>query len=129
MLSAWGAVRLAAALRWWDVLTEFESSLSPLYLAGSGAVWCAAGGVLFWGVLTGRSWLRFALLTAAVLWYGQHWVERIYFQAARANVWFVFIATTLPLAALVIDLNLPSVKKYFMMSEEHEQANKPTETP
>src|SRR5829696_4038152 len=32
-LSAWGLLRLFAAWRWWDVLTEFHARLSPLYLS------------------------------------------------------------------------------------------------
>ena len=74
-----------AALRWWDVLREFESSLSALYLSIGGAVWCVAGSVLFWGVVSRKSWLCSTLLASAVLWYGQYWVERIFFQAAPAN--------------------------------------------
>lgn len=128
-LSAWGALRFIAALRWWDVLTEFESSLSALYLSIGGAVWCVAGGVLFWGVVTRKSWLRSTLLASAVLWYGQYWVERIFFQAAPANTGFVLVATTILLAVVIVDLQLPGTRRYFKTSEEHEQADQPTKTP
>lgn len=127
-LSAWGAVRFAAALRWWDVLNEFGASLSPLYLSVSGAVWCAAGGILFWGMLTRKTWSRPALLASAVLWYGQYWVERIFFQAPRANTGFVLIVTTLLLAVVVVGTFLPGTKTYFTRIEEHEQADQSTKT-
>lgn len=122
-LSAWGAVRFIAALRWWDVLTEFESSLSALYLSIGGAVWCAAGGVLLWGTSSRRPWSRPALLASAVLWYVQYWVERIFFQAPHANAGFVLIVTTLLLTAIISAANLPSAKMYFTRIEEHEQAD------
>ncbi len=124
LLSAWGAVRVAAALRWWTVLTEFESSLSVWYLSIGGAVWCAAGGALFWVLATRKRYARSALLISVVLWYCQYWVERIFFQASHTNNAFVLIVMIVFLTALVVDINLPNVKKYFMMSEEHEQADK-----
>lgn len=126
--SAWGALRFIAALRWWDVLTEFESSLSALYLSIGGAVWCVAGGVFFWGIVTRKPWIRSTLLASAVLWYGQYWVERIFFQATQANTVFVLVATTMLLAVVIVDLQLPGTRKYFMTSEAHEQADKSTET-
>lgn len=128
LLSAWGAVRLVAALRWWEVLTEFESRLSPLYLSIGGAVWCVAGGVLYRMLATRKPQARSALLIAAVLWYGQYWVERMFFQAPRANTGFVLIATMLLLAVPIIAANHPGTKKYLMTSEAHEQADKSTET-
>ncbi|MEW6086543.1 MAG: hypothetical protein AB1607_18305 [Chloroflexota bacterium] len=127
-LSAWGALRFIAALRWWAVLTEFKSSLSASYLSIGGAVWCVTGGVLFWGVVTRKPWLRSALLASAVLWYGQYWVERIFFLAVQANNVFVAIATTILLAAAIISLYHPGTRRYFRTSEEHEQADQPTKT-
>ncbi len=124
LLSAWGAVRVAAALRWWTVLTEFESSLSVWYLSIGGAVWCAAGGVLFWALATRKRYARSALLISVLLWYCQYWVERIFFQASHTNTAFVLIVMIILLAVIIAGLNLPSVKNYFMKSEEHEQADK-----
>jgi hypothetical protein len=127
-LSAWGAVRLVAALRWWDVLNEFGASLSPLYLAAGGAVWGVAGGVLYWHMATRKPRARSALLASAFLWYGQYWVEWMFFQAPRANTGFVLTLTTTLLAVVVIAVHLPGTKTYFTMSEEHEQADEYTET-
>ncbi len=128
LLSAWGALRFAAALRWWDVLTEFESSLSPLYLSIGGAVWCIAGVVLYRMLATRKRRARSALLAAAVLWYGQFWVERIFFHTAPSNTGFVLIATTLLLAVIILAVYLPGTKNQFITSEENEQAEKRTET-
>ncbi len=128
LFSAWGAVRLVAALRWWDVLYEFEARLRPLYLSMNGIIWCVVGGVFFWAVITRRRWLRPALLFAAILWYCQYWVERIFFQAQRANTVFVAIVTTLLLAVIATCIFLPSTKTYFTRIEEHEQADQSSET-
>lgn len=128
LLSAWGAVRFAAALRWWDVLKEFESSLSALYLSIGGAVWCVAGVVLFWMVARRRPRARSALLASTILWYCQYWVERLFFQATRANSVFVLVVSTFILAVIIVDLHLPSTRNHFITSEEHEQADKPTKT-
>ena len=123
MLSVWGALRFAAALRWWDVLTEFESRLSPMYLALSGAAFCVAGGVLYWAAHTRRRWFRSALLVAAVLWYGQFWIERSLYPMAQANTGFVLIATTLLLAVVIVGSTLQVTRKYFLKSEAHEHAD------
>ena len=124
MLSAWGAVRLAATLRWWSALTEFESSLSVWYLSIGGAVWTVVGGALFWALATRKPRARSALLVSVILWYCQYWVERIFFQTSRTNTAFVLTAMIVLLAALIADINLPNVKKYFTKSEDHEQADK-----
>ena len=58
ILSAWGAVRFFAALRWWNVLNEFGAKLSPLYLSVTGAVWSVAGGVLLISILRQKGWAR-----------------------------------------------------------------------
>src|ERR671922_1502095 len=88
-LSAWGAVRLLAALRWWNVLNEFEARLSPLYLSITGAGWMVAGAVLLWGLFRGTWWIYRAIPVSIVLWIVQYWVERLFFESPRANLLFV----------------------------------------
>ena len=78
-LSAWGAVRLIAALRWWNVLNEFEARLSPWYLSITGAGWIVIGAVLLWGLFTGRLWTIWAILASISLWIVQYWIERLFF--------------------------------------------------
>ncbi|MFT3894885.1 MAG: hypothetical protein QM730_24915 [Anaerolineales bacterium] len=76
-LSAWGAVRFAASLRWWDVLSMFDSRLSPVYLSISGAGWVLAGGVLIWGALSRKRWAYPAIPTYFILWLTVYWIERV----------------------------------------------------
>jgi hypothetical protein len=119
-LSAWGAVRLLAALRWWDVLYEFDARLSPLFLSITGAGWVAAGGVLLFGLWTGKAWARPAFVTAILLWLIEYWIERIFFQSSRANLYFALTGSVVILAIALIAALHRGTKLFFTKSEEHE---------
>jgi hypothetical protein len=122
-LSAWGLVRLIAALRWWDLLNEFGARLSPLYLSITGAAWMVAGAVLLWGLFSGRSWTRLAILSAICVWLIQYWIERIFFESPRANLVFALIASILLLIVTLISVFNRKTQEFFIRSEEHEQPN------
>src|SRR5512141_2255525 len=92
-LSAWGAVRLFAALRWWDVLSEFGARLSPLYLSIAGAGWVVVGAVLLWGLFGGKPWIRWAIPVSISLWLVAYWVERMFFESPRENLLFALMAS------------------------------------
>lgn len=126
ILTAWGVVRLMAALRWWAVLTEFGSSLSPLYLSITGAGWGAAGGVLLFGILRRKKWAAPGAVASIMLWLIEYWVERIFFQSERANLPFVLSSSIIVVGIALILSNLPGPKSFFAKSEEHEQ---PVEKP
>ena len=122
-LSAWGLIRLFAALRWGDVLYEFHASLSPLYLSITGAFWGIAGVVLLWSIWSGKTWSYRAILAAVVLWLAEYWIERVFFQAPRANLPFALLSSALLLAVtFAITLNRHTIN-FFTKSEEHEQSN------
>lgn len=125
-LSAWGAVRFVAALRWRDVLAEFGSSLSPLYLSVTGAGWVVAGGVLFFSIFRGREWARLGAVGFVLLWLIEYWVERVFFQTPRANLPFALTFSILTVIITWILAFLPGTKSFFAKSEEHEQ---PVEKP
>jgi len=125
-LTAWGAVRFVAALRWWDVLNEFGASLSPLYLSITGAGWGVAGGVLLSGILRRRTWALPAVVTSILLWLIEYWIERIFFQSDRANLPFALMSSILVVAVTWVLATLPRTKYFFAKSEEHEQ---PVEKP
>jgi hypothetical protein len=120
-LSAWGLLRLIGALRWWEVLDQFNSRLSPQYLAITGAVWMAAGIVLLWGILAVKRWVYLAVPISIFIWLAEYWLERIFFQDPRANLTFM-IAITIATAAvtLLITFNRRT-KEFLLKSEEHEQ--------
>jgi len=125
-LSAWGAVRLFAALRWWNMLNEFGGRLGPIYLSITGTGWVVAGIVLLFGMLMVKTWVRPAILTSFLLWLIEYWIERIFFQSSRANLLFVLISSFIGIAAAIIAISLRSTKFFFTRSEEHEQ---PDENP
>ena len=120
-LSAWGAVRLLAALRWWNVLTEFEARLSPLYLSITGAGWIVAGIVLLWGMFSGKLWTRLAIPASILLWVIQYWIERVFFESPRPNAAFVLSITILLFIVTLISAFNRKTKEFFIRSEEHEQ--------
>ncbi|HJR80543.1 MAG TPA: hypothetical protein VJ821_10750 [Anaerolineales bacterium] len=122
-LSVWGAVRLFAALRWWAILYEFGASLSPLYLFLTGLGWVLAGGLLLWGTWSGKAWARWAFPLSISLWLVEYWLERLFFQSARANLAFALIISTLLLLLTLIITFRRNTQIFFRRSEEHEQSN------
>jgi hypothetical protein len=126
ILSAWGAIRLFAALRWWDVLHEFDARLSPLYLSITGAGWVIAGGVLLWSMWSGKAWARWAIPVSIGIWLLEYWIERLFFQSPRANLPFALIASALLLILTIAITINRNTKNFFMKSEEHEQPNEDT---
>jgi hypothetical protein len=126
-LSAWGLVRLIAALRWWDLLNEFGARLSPLYLSSTGACWIIAGTVILWGLFGGRPWTRLAIFSAICVGLIQYWIERIFFESARANLVFALIASILLFIVTLISAFNRKTQEFFIRSEEHEQPNEDTD--
>jgi hypothetical protein len=123
-LSAWGAIRFFAALRWWDVLYEFNARLSPLYQSITGAGWGVAGCVLLWSIWGGKAWSRAAVPVSVILWLVEYWIERLFFQSPRANLPFALIASSLWLALTFACVSNRSTKNFLTGSEEHEQPDK-----
>lgn len=121
ILSVWGAVRLFAALRWWDMLSEFGSSLSPLYLSITGAGWVVAGGVLISAIFRRQGWARPGAVAFILLWLIEYWIERIFFQAQRANLPFALTLSILTVIISWILAFLPGTQSFFAKSEAHEQ--------
>lgn len=127
-LSAWGVVRLFAALRWWNVLNEFGARLSPLYLSITGAGWAVVGGVLLWSLFSGKPWTRWAIPIAILLWLIGYWIERLFFESPRANLYFALIVSILLLTGTFISALNRRTRKFFIRSEEYEQSNEHTES-
>jgi len=120
-LSVWGVIRFWAALRWWNVLSEFKSSLSPLYLLLTGAGWGTAGIVLLFGLLKLKAWARQAVVSSALIWLLEYWIERIFFQASRSNLPFALTCSITVIGIILILIMLPDTISFFIKSEEHEQ--------
>ena len=122
-LLAWGAVRLFASLRWWDVLVEFRSGLSPWYLSITGAGWSVVGGVLLWSMFIRKKWTPRAILTSITIWLIEYWIERVFYQASRANLPFAVTGSIVILCITLISTLHKSTQNFFTRSEEYEQRN------
>jgi hypothetical protein len=122
-LLAWGTVRFFAALRGWDVLVEFRSTVSPWYLSITGAGWAVAGGVLLWSLFVGKKWTRLAILTSISVWLIEYWLERVFFQQARANLLFAVVSSIVIVCIALITTLHRSTLNFFNRSEEYEQQN------
>ncbi len=120
-LSVWGAVRLIAALRFWNMLSEFEAHLSPLYFLITGAGWVVAGALLLWGLFRGTMWTYWAIPVSITLWIVQYWIERVFFQAPRANVTFALLLSALLFILTLLSVFNRKTKEFLIRSEEHEQ--------
>jgi hypothetical protein len=126
-LSVWGAVRLLAALRWWEVLDEFGARLSAQYLLITGAGWIVIGVFLLWALFSAQLWAYRAIPIAISLWLVQYWVERLFFEAPRANLPFAWIASLLLLAVTLTCAFNRRTREFFIRSEDHEQPNEDTD--
>ena len=122
-LLAWGAVRFFASLRWWNVLVEFRSTLSPLYLSVTGAGWSVVGCVLLASLFFGKKWTHRAILTSILIWLIEYWIERVFFESPRANLPFAVTGSIVILCiTLIVTLN-KRTQNFFTRSEEYEQRN------
>ncbi|MBK9927876.1 MAG: hypothetical protein IPP66_21600 [Anaerolineales bacterium] len=127
ILSAWGVIRVVTALRAWDVLNEFDASLSPLYLSITGAGWVAVGCALLAGIWNSKAWTRPTIAISALLWLIEYWIERVFFQAPRANLPFALTCSIVVIFITWILIVLPGTISFFTKSEEHEHpVEKPT---
>ena len=128
MLTAWGAIRFHAAIRWWVVLYEFEARLSPLYIAVTGAGWGIAGCILVWGILRRKSWMRTAVLASTFGWLVEFWVERVVFESPSPNLPFAAAASCLLIGVIIVTTFHSATRYYLTRSEDYEQPDQHPET-
>ena len=122
-LSAWGGIRFMGAIRWWTEMSEFEASLSPVYLSITGAGWALIGAALSWGLVSKAAWSRSGSILFVAAWLVEYWTVRTIFQSSRSNAPFALATSTILLAVTII-LALHRSTIDFFISEEHEH---PTE--
>ena len=120
-LSAWGLLRFFAALRWWDVLVQYGSRLSPLYLSITGVAWALVGAVLLWGMWVGKRWVYPAIPISVVLWLLEYWLERTIFQAPRANLTFMISASVVLVVIVWVAASNRNTRNFLLRSEEHDK--------
>lgn len=111
-LSVWGLLRFTGALRWWDVLSDKDARLGPLYLSITGAAWVLVVIVLLWSIWSAKRWAYLAVPVSIVVWLVQYWLERIFFQAQRSNLVFSIAASILLLAITAFSTFNQRTKKF-----------------
>ncbi|MCC6568433.1 MAG: hypothetical protein IT315_04275, partial [Anaerolineales bacterium] len=94
----------------------------------TGIIWAVAGIALCWGILRRSVATRLRIVSAAVVWQAQLWVERVFFQSERANLPFALLASVIILLTVAIIALHTSTIHYFSKSEEHEQADQSSKT-
>jgi hypothetical protein len=57
----------------------------------------------------------------------EYWIERLFFEAPRANMPFAFLASLLLLSLTLICALNRKTRQFLIKSEEHEQPNENTE--
>ena len=82
-----------------------------------------AGGVLLWGLFSGKSWIQRAIPASIGLWILQYWIERLFFESSRANLLFALIFSILLFIVTFISAFNRKTKEFLIRSEEHEQPN------
>jgi len=125
-LSVWGLLRFFGAVSWWEVLSQFGARLSPPYLSITGAGWTVVGAVLFWGIFSRKPWAHPAISISIILWLIEYWIERIFFEATRANLLFTILFSVFLLGITLIITASPSTKTFLLRNEEHEQSEDST---
>ena len=124
ILIVWGTARFFTALQNWNVLTEFKSSLSPLYLSVTGSGWSAAGCVLLWSMFTVQKWSRKAILTSTIVWLLEYWIERsIFYKSPNPNWLFALTMSAVLLCSVLAITIRKNTQRFFTRSEEYEQRN------
>jgi len=90
-LTAWNAMRLWTSIAWRETLIEFAAKPGPIVSAVSGALWMITGVILSWGMTQGKAWAGKMLIGAAAGYSVWYWIERLVWQAPRANWLFAVI--------------------------------------
>jgi hypothetical protein len=106
ILVAWNAIRIWAAIAWYDVLQEFAPRPGAVYTATSGAIWLGIGIYVLWCLWQSKAWAAQTLLGAAVTYSVWYWIDRLVLQSPRPN-WAFALLLNLVLLAYVILMTFP----------------------
>ncbi len=109
-------LRLIESIRQWDLLVSYPISVSPLYLAVSGACWGLAGLPLVWGLYFGCAWVLLPAKIAVPFYGAYYWIDKLWLAqpAAIATRWPFMAAVTLAALAFTFwTLTRPKARQFF----------------
>ena len=77
-----------------------------------------------WGLLTVKAWSRRAVVTAAIIWLLEYWIERgVFYQSSNPNLVFALMMSGLLLGLVLAITTHKRTKNFFTRSEEYEHQN------
>lgn len=114
--TGWHFYRSIQALLDFQTLSSLGLVVSPLYLAGNGLVWGAAGAFLSWVIWKRKPWSPTAGTLLSFLYMIYFWADRMLFAQPDVLIrrWPVnLVLTILGLGGALITLNHSSSRRYF----------------
>ena len=98
------------------ILQTLHITISPIYLAVIGLIWGVLGLFLTWSLWTGKPWSQLAGLFLSLTYMLFFWIDLIWIAEPEVlqTRWLInLILTALGLPAIVLILNLKSIRDYF----------------
>lgn len=112
-LALWNMLRLAEAVFFWNVLTEYQARGGPLYLAVSGGVWAISAFVVGWAAWLGKRWAWGAMLGFIAGFGIWLWLDRLIYQTPRINNLFALSITVIGLMLILPSLLSKKVRDFY----------------
>jgi len=108
--------RCLAAFRYWDFLSSIAISVSPVYLALSGALWFLIGGTLIWILWRAEPGAPKVLRWLAFMYGLYYWIDRwlLTVSILRERWPFALLMTIIGLVFVFLTLTRPNVANFFM---------------
>jgi len=116
ILTGINVFRCLSAFQYWDFLSSIAISVSPLYLALSGALWFFIGSALIWMIWRGQPDAPKLLRRMTVIYGLYYWVDRwlLSISILRERWPFALIMTVFGLVFVFLTLTRPKVSIFFM---------------
>jgi hypothetical protein len=116
-LAIWNSLRMVQAIVFWSILTEFQSSPNPLYLAISGGIWFLAGFSIFIGLRKGKAWAWYTALAGAAGYTCWYWLDRLVIQEPHSN-WPLALVLNVLFISLFGILFRRNVVRYYLKKNQ-----------
>jgi hypothetical protein len=112
-LALWNGLRLIQAIIFWPILTEYNSSPGPLYLAVSGGVWLLAGVSAVLGMWKGKKWAWYMVVGGTPSYLCWYWLDRLVLQEPHSNWPFALVSTIILLSLVGLLFRHNIISYYF----------------
>ncbi len=127
ILALWSAVRLGAAVVFWEVLDGYPTRGGPSYIALSGAFWLVCALEALWGLATRRRWGQRAVIGVCSGYFLWYWLDRLLLRLPYPNWPFALILSAVLLPVTLGVAFHPAVRR-FCEKVRHDGSKKDTGT-